>query len=954
MANAFTALARYSHRYALWVIVAWVLVAGVANTFVPQLERVVAARERPLLPADAASSLAVQRSAVALSQKATDNIGYVVLQRGAPLNDRDRKFYDQLIAALRSDSRHVSEVMDWWGTPATSESAVSNDHNVAIAVVRPSGMIGTSQARQSITAMRGIVARLNPPDGLHIYVTGPGATVVDEFGAIDRQTLTITTATAVALLVLLLIVYRSLVTAMVPLVSVGLALAVARPILAILGDHNLIEVSPLSIALGAGVILGAGTDFGIFLLGRYHERRRQHVAPAEALADAHRGVAPVIVGSALTVATAFGCLAFARISIFRTNGIACAVGVLTAMLAALTLTPALIAVAERRGLLKPQRPAIARRWRRIGVAVARWPGPILVTSGALILALAIPLCGLHIGWDETASTPADAESNRGYQAVDRHFAPNQLLPDVVTIATDHDIRNPAGLVAVERITSAIMAIPGVRMVQSASRPDGTVPQEATLTAQAGTIGDRLDDALQQLNSRQATFNDLDASLGQMSTALDGFRSGLHRGAAGLGEVTSAAARMHDAMTRLAGTIDDVSQNLDPLRSFTTQIPNCSTNPLCADVQGMVQWADIVVESSTQLTNSAGQLATASATSEAGLAELPNVLNSLAVELQRARTATASLKQLVDGVSSPIRQLSGYLHDLADAFQGSPGTGYYVSSKAMTDPLMREVLDEFISPNGRATVLLVYGEGHEWGSEGAQRVREIKSAIRESTKEGTFKPTDVELAGVGPATHDLQVLERGDVTLLAAAVLIVVFAIVALLLRSPVAGFVVVGTVVISYAAALGASALIWQQLLGHELHWAVPPIAFGALVAVGSDYNLLLALRIREERCAGLRISIVRAFAATGGVVTTAGLVFGITMFALASSSVLSVAQIGTTIGVGLVLDTLVVRSFILPSLIALLGRWFWWPRCIVPGSAEVPDISVASAVSGLVKGATR
>jgi putative drug exporter of the RND superfamily len=85
-------------------------------------------------------------------------------------------------------------------------------------------------------------------------------------------------------------------------------------------------------------------------------------------------------------------------------------------------------------------------------------------------------------------------------------------------------------------------------------------------------------------------------------------------------------------------------------------------------------------------------------------------------------------------------------------------------------------------------------------------------------------------------------------------------------------------------------------------------------------------MRIREEADAGLSTGIVRAFAATGGVVTTAGIVFGITMFALAGSSVLSIAQIGTTIGVGLLLDTLVVRTFVLPSLFALLGRWFWWP----------------------------
>jgi RND superfamily putative drug exporter len=109
----------------------------------------------------------------------------------------------------------------------------------------------------------------------------------------------------------------------------------------------------------------------------------------------------------------------------------------------------------------------------------------------------------------------------------------------------------------------------------------------------------------------------------------------------------------------------------------------------------------------------------------------------------------------------------------------------------------------------------------------------------------------------------------------------------------------------------------------------VAPISFIALVAVGADYNLLLAMRIREEAQAGLGTGLSRAFAATGGVVTIAGIVFGITMFALAGSSVLSIAQIGVTIGVGLMLDTLVVRTFVLPALVALLGRWFWWPTRI-------------------------
>ncbi len=94
-------------------------------------------------------------------------------------------------------------------------------------------------------------------------------------------------------------------------------------------------------------------------------------------------------------------------------------------------------------------------------------------------------------------------------------------------------------------------------------------------------------------------------------------------------------------------------------------------------------------------------------------------------------------------------------------------------------------------------------------------------------------------------------------------------------------------------------------------------------------------MRIKQEAAAGLKTGIIRAFGGTGGVVTVAGIVFGLTMLALLSSSVLSIAQIGTTIAVGLLLDTLVVRAFIVPSIVALLGRWFWWPRTL-PRRADV------------------
>jgi len=104
---------------------------------------------------------------------------------------------------------------------------------------------------------------------------------------------------------------------------------------------------------------------------------------------------------------------------------------------------------------------------------------------------------------------------------------------------------------------------------------------------------------------------------------------------------------------------------------------------------------------------------------------------------------------------------------------------------------------------------------------------------------------------------------------------------------------------------------------------------------VGSDYNLLLVSRMKEELAGGINTGIIRAMGGTGKVVTNAGLVFAFTMMALASSDLRIIGQVGTTIGLGLLFDTLVVRSFMTPTIAALLGRWFWWPQTVRPRPAS-------------------
>jgi len=120
--------------------------------------------------------------------------------------------------------------------------------------------------------------------------------------------------------------------------------------------------------------------------------------------------------------------------------------------------------------------------------------------------------------------------------------------------------------------------------------------------------------------------------------------------------------------------------------------------------------------------------------------------------------------------------------------------------------------------------------------------------------------------------------------------------------------------------------VLFQFILGQELAWGVPGIAFMVLVAVGADYNLLLISRIRDEAKYGVRSAVIRTVGATGGVITSAGLIFAASMMALTVSSVLTAAQIGFVIGVGLLLDTFLVRTLTVPAACVLVGDANWWP----------------------------
>jgi RND superfamily putative drug exporter len=195
-----------------------------------------------------------------------------------------------------------------------------------------------------------------------------------------------------------------------------------------------------------------------------------------------------------------------------------------------------------------------------------------------------------------------------------------------------------------------------------------------------------------------------------------------------------------------------------------------------------------------------------------------------------------------------------------------------------------------------------------------------------------------LGGTAATYRDIQEASMYDLMIAALAAIILIFVVMVAITRALIAACVIVGTVVLSLASSFGLSVLLWQDIVGVQLHWIVIAMSVIVLLAVGSDYNLLVITRFKEELPAGMKTGLIRALASTGGVVTSAGLVFAFTMMSMITSDLRSIGQVGTTIGLGLLLDTFIIRSLVTPSIATLLGRWFWWPMTLPKRASPKPQ----------------
>jgi RND superfamily putative drug exporter len=969
-----------------WVVIGlWVAIAVALPLTFPSLNEMAQKHPLAILPSDAPSSVTARKMTEAFHESGSDDLLLVVLTDDKGLGRDDEAVYGKLVDALRKDTRDVVMLQDFLSTPPLRSIVTSKDDKAWVLPVGVAGELGTPGSYAAFNKIGDIVNHAVAGTSLRANITGPAATVADLTVAGEQDRLPIELAIGVLVLIVLLVVYRSVVTMLLPLLTIGLSLVIAQSVVAGYSQLTGTGVSNQSIVFLSAIMAGAGTDYAVFLISRYHDYLRSGEAFDQAVKRALISIGKVIAASATTVGITFLLISFARMGVFKTVGVASAIGIGVAFLAAVTLLPAILVLAGPRGWVKPRRELTARFWRRSGIRIVRRPKTHLVAS-LLVLAILASCAGLvRYNYDDRKALPSSAASSVGYAALDRHFPVNQSIPEYILVQSPHDLRTPQALADLEQMADRVSQLPNVAAISGITRPTGNVPEQFRATYQAGAIGTFLAGGSTLINDRTNDLNRLVDGAGTLADNLGDVRGQVGQLAASVQSLTDSMSSMKNQYggDTLVKEVDTAAKLVDHVNSLSNAMgwnysagknmfawigpvltalqgnPVCDVDESCSATRGAFERlvGERDQEDLDAINDLAGQLqsfpdkqslnasvdrlrgALTNLTKvmasmgmdqpgglQANLTTLQDGANQFAGGSRQVADAVAQLvdqvKQMGTGLSEAATFLLSLKHDAAQPAMA----GFNIPAHLLHLDEFQKAAKVFISSDGHSVRYLVQTKLNPFSTEAMDQVNAIIATARGAQPNTALADATVSMAGYTVGLKDTRDYYQHDIRFIIAVTLFVVLLTLIALLRAVVAPLYLVASVIISYLSAVGIGALVFQFILGQQLHWSVPPLAFVVLVAVGADYNMLLVSRMRDESPHSVRYGIIRTLSSTGGVITAAGLIFAASMCGLLFSSIGTVVQGGFVIGVGILLDTFLVRTITVPAIAALVGQANWWP----------------------------
>lgn len=975
-------------RHPVLVIAAWLVIAGSLFAALPPLLTVAQRNPPGFLPEQSPVLATSQQMKDAFNEAGATNLIAVILVNEDGLTDADEATYRELVDNLRARNDIVVSMQDFVSIKEIRPAMTSKDGKAWNLPVSLNGTMGTGTGQAAYRDAVKIIEETTAGTTLRPSVVGGAATMEDVTGIALRDQVIIEVSTVVTVLLILIIVYRNLVAMVIPLLTIGISLAVAQQVVAGLGLLGL-GLAPQTIVLITGMMLGAGVDYAVFFFSRYQECLREGLKTDDAIMKSMVTIGEVIAGSAGTVALTFLGLSFATLSVFSTVGPALAATIFIGFLGSITLLPAFITLAGRRGWVNPRKDITGPMWRRMGVSIVRRPKRNLF--GSLVILVALAGCALLVdfNYDDRKNLPRDSESNQSYETMNAHFPASASVQQFIVVHSEtQDLRSPRALADMEQMAQRISQLPDIAAVRGITRPNGEMLTEARATHQAGEVGGKLGEATDLIDENDSRLTQLSEGAHALAAALDKIRDQVVGSADSMrtilkslveieqeygGEETlkdiNVGAALVTTMRTLGKTmgvgLEQVVLNytwMAPMVALLKSSPMCTLDPACNAVRidmeriviayddgtiqqlyelakqmettqegdGLQRSVTGVTDNLEQALGAAGRLGLDSPEAvESQMDELLTGVNMLADSsealAQGVQLLVDQTRQMGGGLSQASDFLLAMKRDAADPSM----SGFYIPPQILTRPEFEKAAKLFISPDGHTARYMVQTALDPFGADAMDQVDDIVEAALSSRPNTTLADADIAMVGTSVFQNEIRGYYNGDIQYIVLVTLIVVFLILALLLKAIIAPIYLVLSVVLSYMSALGIAVVFFQIILDQPIFWNTPGMTFLVLVAVGADYNLLLISRIREEAHRGTQVAVIRTIGATGGVITSAGLIFAASMLAMTVSSIAAIVQLGFIIGVGLLLDTFLVRTITVPAIAVMLGEKNWWPTTV-------------------------
>jgi RND superfamily putative drug exporter len=891
-----------------WVVAIWLTAAAAVGILSPNLTKLAAEGQAKMLASDAESRRAAELVKQSWPDEAYESMAVAVLHRPGGLTDADRQ-YALLLSSRFLGAGRPGEVVRVLGPASMAEIAerlVSSDGTTALVAVSLSTSFVAPVTQEVVDWMerQATSGAMAAPPGLELRWTGDAVIGRDYMANVQTSLDRAAIATVALLLIVLLFVYRSFWLALVPLMTIGVSLIIARGVLAwmILAGW---EVSSLVELFLIAILFGTGTDFCLFLSWRYAE----HLNPSNPAGSMRITLArsfAALVTSAGTIIIGLLLMGTTKFKLFSSTGPSVALALSLALAATLTLTPSLLVLLARihprsfEGLAGSSR----EFWERLGRAAMARPLRSWVFTLLAMLPLSILGVNTHFIQDLMTELPSDAASARDFRLVASKFEPGMLAPLTVVLEADTDFHKSEGLALIDDVSRLLTHQRQLSQVRSATQPLGsTKPLERA----------RLSSRLGEVN---AGFHQLAEGAGQLQKGLTEGAAKL-RAAIWLDEKTglsltgkptaSLAPKSDPSLTRTRSSGEALATTV--LR-WSKGVPGALNLPaLNSAFGGMGENRE--PQMSRNAVNSAAQSAHPPESARSSVEKPQEVLLR---ELTRAADGAA---QIAGGALRANREVTAILNDPVG--RRALDRLLINDQTVQENPDLKRSFAAYITPDGHRARLDLTQSNRMFSHDAMDQVLTLRRRLNDYLGEYQGIHVTAKVAGANAESADVRSLTHDDQVQSWFIVPIGVFIVLIVALRDPLACVNLVATMVLTYAFALGTTHLVFVTLLGAEgLDWKVPYFLFVLLIAVGVDYNVFLMARLNEEsQKRGLRDGIIRAIGQTGGLISSAAMITASSFASFLFSPLGSLRQLGFALVVGILVDATLVRPLLVPC-----GHW--------------------------------